>query len=83
MESVATWQLTRGGNAEVTTFTSEHQARRMADIDARRKQAWTSYNESLRDLDGREYEDAETRSWDRLQSKLTQLDEERQLLEAG
>jgi len=67
----------------VTTITSEHQARRIAELDVRRSRAWTSYNESLRDLEGREYEDAETRSWDRLQGKLRQLDEEQQLLEAG
>jgi hypothetical protein len=66
----------------VTTFTSQHQARRMADIDVRTKQAWASYNESVRELEGQEYEDAEGKSWDRLQRKLRQLDEERQLLVA-
>jgi hypothetical protein len=52
----------------------------LADIDARTKQAWASYNESLRELEGQEYEEAEGKSWDRLQRKLRQLDEERQLL---
>jgi hypothetical protein len=66
----------------VTTFTSQHQARRLADIDARTKQAWASYNDSVRELDGQEYEEAEGKSWDRLQRKLRQLDEERQLLAA-
>jgi hypothetical protein len=64
----------------MTTFISDHQARRLADIEARTRQAWASYNDSLRDLRGRDYEDAEDRSWDRLQETLRQLDEERQLL---
>ena len=66
----------------MTTFTSQHQARRLADIDVRTKQAWATYNDSVRELDGHEYEEAEGKSWDRLQRKLRQLDEERQLLAA-
>jgi hypothetical protein len=66
----------------MTTFISDQQARKLADIDARTRQAWASYNDSLRDLRGRDYEDAEDRSWDRLQRTLMQLDEERQLLGA-
>ena len=62
------------------TFISDQQARKLADIEARKSQAWASYNDSLRDLSGRDYEDAEDRSWDRLQETLRQLDEERQLL---
>lgn len=62
------------------TFISDQQARKLADIEARTREAWASYNDSLRDLRGRDYEDAEDRSWDRLQETLRQLDEERQLL---
>jgi hypothetical protein len=64
----------------MTTFISDQQARKLADIEARRSQAWASYTESLRDLSGRDYEDAEDRSWDRLQETLRRLDEEQQLL---
>ena len=64
----------------MTTFISDQQARKLADIEARKGQAWASYNESLRELSGQDYEDAEDRSWDRLQETLRQLDEERQLL---
>ena len=64
----------------MTTFISDQQARKLADIEARKGQAWASYNESLRELSGRDYEDAEDQSWDRLQETLRQLDEERQLL---
>ena len=65
----------------MTTFISDQQARKLADIEARKSQAWASYNDSLRDLSGRDYEDAEDRSWDRLQKTLKQLEGERQLVE--
>ena len=64
----------------MTTFISDQQAQRLADIEARTRQAWASYNESLRELRGRDYEDAEDQSWDRLQETLRQLEEERRLL---
>jgi hypothetical protein len=62
------------------TFISDQEARKLADIEARTRTAWTSYNDSLRDLRGRDYEDAEDRSWNRLQKTLKLLDDERQLL---
>jgi hypothetical protein len=52
-------------------------------LDERTRRAWASYRESLRDLSGRDYEDAERRSWDRLQRKLKQLEDERAQLEAA
>jgi hypothetical protein len=64
----------------VTAFTQEQATRKLAEIDVRTKQAWEAYNESLRDLGGREYEDAEDRSWERLQKRLRELDGERQLV---
>ena len=67
----------------MTTFTEDRQARRLAEIEARRGTAWKSYAESLRDLDGAEYEDAEDRSWERLSAELQQLEEERRLVEAS
>lgn len=70
----------RAYHEAMTTFISDQQARRLADIEARTRQAWASYNDSLRELRGRDYEDAEDRSWDRLQETLRQLEEERRLL---
>jgi hypothetical protein len=35
--------------------------------------AWGSYRDDLRDLDGREYDDAEKASWDRLQERLREI----------
>jgi hypothetical protein len=60
------------------TFISDQQ--QLADIEERTRQAWASYTETLRDLQGKDYDDAEDESWDRLQKTLTQLEEERQLL---
>ncbi len=35
--------------------------------------AWRVYRDDLRDLDGREYDDAEQASWDRLQERLSEI----------
>ncbi len=67
----------------MTTFTADRQAKRLAEIEARRGTAWKVYSESLRDLGGQAYEDAEDRSWERLRAELQQLDEERRLVEAS
>lgn len=64
----------------MTTYISDHMARRLADIEQRQRQAWEDYSESLRGLEGRDYEEAEGESWDRLQSRLRELDDERQLV---
>jgi outer membrane phospholipase A len=64
----------------MTTYISDQQARRLADIDTRTREAWTEYTEELRELNGRDYEEAEDQSWDRLQTRLKQLDGERQLV---
>jgi hypothetical protein len=37
------------------------------------REAWASYTAALRDLTGREYDEAETRAWDRLQQRLEEL----------
>ncbi|MFL5885319.1 MAG: hypothetical protein ACJ77M_09640 [Thermoleophilaceae bacterium] len=65
----------------MTTYISDQQARKIADIDERTREAWTAYNDSLRDLRGRDYEEAEDQSWNRLQKRLKQLDDERALVE--
>ena len=65
----------------MTTYLSDQQARRLAEIDSRTREAWTDYTEELRELAGRDYEEAEDESWDRLQKRLKQLDDERQLVE--
>ena len=47
------------------------------EIDERTLDAWTTYRDSLRELTGVAYDEAERRSWDRLQRKLTQLQHRR------
>jgi hypothetical protein len=64
----------------MTTYISDHRARRLADIEQRERQAWETYNDRTRGLDGRDYEEAEGESWDQLQKKLRELDDERQLV---
>jgi hypothetical protein len=63
------------------TFISDQA--QLAAIDERTRQAWAMYTETLRDLQGKDYEDAEDESWDLLQKTLRQLEEERQLLAGG
>ena len=67
----------------MTTYISDQQARRLADIDSRTREAWADYNGELRELDGRDYEEAEEKSWARLQKKLRQLEDERSLVEGN
>jgi hypothetical protein len=38
------------------------------------RRAWATYRDSLRDLDGAAYDEAEGRSWERLQRDLEQLE---------
>lgn len=64
-------------------LTHEQVTRKLSEIDERERQAWAAYNESLRDLRGREYEDAEDESWERLQRRLRELAGERQLVVGG
>jgi hypothetical protein len=67
----------------MTTYISDQQAQRLSEIDIRTREAWTDYTEELRELEGRDYEEAEDESWDRLQTRLKQLDGERQLVEGA
>ena len=56
----------------------------LEEIDERTLHAWTAYRDSLRELTGREYDEAERRSWERLQRKLRQLEQCRvELASAG
>ena len=43
----------------------------------REREAWTRYSESLRELDGRDYEDAEIVAWAQLQHDLRAIDADR------
>jgi hypothetical protein len=45
--------------------------------------AWSEYRDGLRDLSAQDYDDAERRLWDELQSRLAELDEHRAQLAAS
>lgn len=52
----------------------------LREIDAEKRQAWSTYSERLRELSGEEYERLEPESWDELQAELRRLDRERDSL---
>jgi len=43
------------------------------DEERRVQQAWEAYSDDVRELQGREYEDAEAKAWARLQRRLEQI----------
>ena len=57
----------------MTTITPD----RLDELAELEREAWTEYRESLRDLDGRDYDMAEAASWDELQKMLAEIEAER------
>ncbi len=49
-------------------------------LEAGTRQAWSAYNERLRELTGDEYEIIESESWDELQGELQKLELRRESL---
>lgn len=45
------------------------------EIDERTQSAWAGYQEALRDLTGRDYDDAEHEAWAKLQERLSAIAE--------
>jgi len=65
----------------MTTFAAQPETeRRLAELDASVRSAWTSYSEELRELEGADYDDAEAAAWDQLQATLRELETERAAL---
>ncbi len=54
----------------------------LEEVVERTQEAWTGYRDGLRDLSGRDYDEAEDRAWRRLQRELRDLEERRAELEA-
>jgi hypothetical protein len=46
----------------------------LEELDERTQDAWAVYSDSLRDLTGRDYDDAESEAWDHLQRRLRELE---------
>jgi hypothetical protein len=57
-----------------------HDAEELRELDAGTRLAWRTYSESLRELRGEEYEQAEQDSWSELQGELRRLERRRQSL---
>jgi hypothetical protein len=63
---------------ELTSFAPDiHQ---LLELEAGTREAWSAYNERLRDLSGDEYELAESDSWTELQSELRRIEHQRESL---
>lgn len=52
----------------------------LQELDLRERESWARYSESLRDLSGRAYEQAEGDSWELLQAELRDIADEREEL---
>ena len=61
----------------MTTALDANARRRLRDLDERKVRAWGAYQESLRNLEGSEYDEAESRCWERLQRKLREVERQR------
>jgi hypothetical protein len=65
----------------MTTFAPNHETgSRLEALEVLTRDAWARYSSALRDLAGREYEEAEKDSWRELRATLRKLDAERELL---
>ncbi|MBJ7330479.1 MAG: hypothetical protein JHC95_11325 [Solirubrobacteraceae bacterium] len=60
--------------------TSDDHAVRLAELDVAVTDAWTDYRLALRDLTGREYDEAEIDAWEHLQAELEHLEVQRRAL---
>ncbi len=56
------------------TTTTPDRLEELAELE---REAWSDYRESLRDLDGRAYDEAEAASWEELQRTLAEVAAER------
>ncbi len=47
---------------------------KLEELHERTQEAWATYSDTLRDLTGRDYDEAEAEAWDRLQRELRDLE---------
>jgi hypothetical protein len=55
---------------------------RLRELDDDTRQAWSAYNDGLRDLTGDAYEAAESESWTELQAELGRVERQREEIAA-
>ena len=61
----------------MTTYAPDETGRRLEELADRERQAWQDYREGLRELEGRDYDEAEPTSWEDLQRTLQDVAAER------
>jgi rubrerythrin len=49
----------------------------LEELAERTQDAWTAYSDGLRDLTGRDYDEAESEAWEHLQGRLRELEGQR------
>ena len=57
-----------------------HDAEKLRQLDDGTRDAWNTYSDRLRELNGEEYERAEHESWEELQRELRRIERRRKLL---
>jgi len=62
----------RGRERSMTTAAPRNET--LEELDERTQDAWAVYSDSLRDLTGRAYDEAEPEAWDHLQRRLRELE---------
>jgi len=67
----------------MTTFAPDETVRRIEELSEREREAWQSYQDGLRDLDGRAYDEAEAEAWTTLERALQEVATERAELESA
>src|SRR3954453_13258737 len=67
---------------EVAAMTITTTPDRLEELDDLERLAWSAYRESLRNLEGRDYDTAEQVSWEELQRTLVEVQTERAALAA-
>jgi hypothetical protein len=50
-----------------------HERPTREELERRVRNAWASYSAKLRDLEGRDYDEAETKAWEHLQRRLAEI----------
>ena len=56
------------------TFAADQDAKlHREEAERRVREAWAAYKDSTQDLEGRDYDDAEVKAWDRLSTRLREI----------
>ena len=67
--------VTRGRERSMTTAAPRNEIpATLEELDERTQDAWMVYSDTLRDLTGRDYDEAESDAWDHLQRRLRELE---------